>query len=424
MKHGSSLQFVIWFSGHVFVNSVLLARNNSQNSDAKVLRGSNSGHGNGEKNEVGPEKRSFVKDNMETVRWGGEVRNTSSDVRQTPGCGKAALANGQYYLTHNGLQRSYDILLPKDYYPSSPRSLIVGFHGFDTPTSFVADAEGMGLGSLTTFPNGPILVMPRGISAPGLPAGFNGAGSSVGQGPDGETCHPTTLKYACHAPTCSTACPRCLWTSCADDVGFTLAILDVIKTALCVNPDQVYATGFSGGSQFSFELASNPRSAPHFAAVAMMGGLPHNGFLRFPGKHIAPRLLGVWSGIDVKRQDPQYPPLSNLPGRPDKSMDWTYGTEGGYYYSTAENTTKYWATNTCGTLYDDTVSWLAAKQVLTFNAAQTCEAWCSGQVIKCLWHSDLHSPMPNSAMLSWNFFQGIGNFASGVEQSYKRRSAR
>lgn len=407
---------ISWLSGLALAHSIFLAtRNASQHDGDMVRRGLGHGRLKEEGSREGVGKPSFLKSYMSASRGSAG----------TPGCGKEALADGDYDLSHNGLSRSYRILLPKDYSPSLPRSVIMGFHGFSTPPSFVADVNGMNLGSLSAEPNGPILVMPRGISAPGLPVGFNGAGSSEGQGPDGETCHPSTVKYACHEPTCGpVACHRCVWTSCADDVGFTLAILDVLKHALCVQPDKVYATGFSGGAQFSFELASNPRSAPYFEAVSMMGGLPHNGFLRFPGLHNAPRLLGVWSGIDVKQQDPQYPPLSNLPGRPDKSMDWTYGPEGGYYYSTAENTTKYWANHICSNHLVDMAASQTTAQVLAFNPAQICNAWCSGQVVKCLWQSDLHSPMPNSAMLTWHFFKGAGSFAASADQSYHRRSAR
>jgi len=357
--------------------------------------------------------RTFLPLRRSSEHFEGNLTAPRADGRSL-GCGKQPLNDGLYPLLHNGLMRRFQLVLPKDYVPSSPRSVILGFHGFGAGPQFVFDPGGMDLASLSAAPLGPILVAPEGISVPGLPSGFNGAGSTESPGADGETCHAGTEEYACHVPTCGLGgCRRCWWTSCADDVGFALAVLDTIKHTLCVQPDKVYATGFSGGAQFTFELASNPRSAPFFEAVAIMSGLPHNGFLRFPGRHSAPRLLGVWAGIDATRQDPQYPPLSNIGGRPDKSMDVTYGPEGGFYYSTAENTTMYWAAKVSGNppSHDGDASQASAYAV-SFNNDQLCSAWCAGQVIKCLWQSDLHAPMPNSAQLIWHFFQRRGKLCT------------
>lgn len=393
---------------------------NNSRKPSKVLRGS--GHGRIDVSRMSSSgKASSNASNIEGAA-AGEDRSL--------GCGKAPLQDGYYELLHNGLTRKFLLQLPKDYNPNSARSLIVGFHGFGTPPSFVTDPAGLNLGSLSHLPLGPIIVAPEGMSAPGLPAAFNGGGSSESPGTDGETCHPGTVQYSCHS-TCLGSCQRCWWTSCADDVGFTLAILDFVKAALCVDSKKVYATGFSGGAQFTFELASNLRSASHFEAVAILSGLPHNGFLRFPGltfgqsaSNVIPRLLGVWAGMDVKKQDPQCPPLSNVPGRPDKSMDWTYGENGGYYYSSADNTTMFWARNICGDPPNtDVAANQAAIHAISHNSDQLCTAWCSGQVIKCLWQADQHIVMPNTPFLVWHFFQGAGDFAAGVSQQQYRRSA-
>jgi polyhydroxybutyrate depolymerase len=60
-----------------------------------------------------------------------------------------------------------------------------------------------------------------------------------------------------------------------DDVRFAADVLDAMAALLCIQPERVYATGFSGGARMSSQLACN--LSQRIAAIAAIGGI------RFPG---------------------------------------------------------------------------------------------------------------------------------------------
>jgi polyhydroxybutyrate depolymerase len=71
----------------------------------------------------------------------------------------------------------------------------------------------------------------------------------------------------------------------ADDVRFTADVLDTVATLLCVDPQRVYATGFSGGGRMSSQLACD--LSTRIAAIAAVGGI------RFPGPCGAARSIPI-----------------------------------------------------------------------------------------------------------------------------------
>jgi hypothetical protein len=107
----------------------------------------------------------------------------------------------------------------------------------------------------------------------------------------------------------------CWWTTCNDDVGFVVDLLEELKSELCVDVDAVFATGHSNGGMFSIELGMNERSAEHFAAVAPVAGLPHNGFNSGP-PGAWPLSMLMLSG----NSDTTVPPVSNDNKRPDRAL--------------------------------------------------------------------------------------------------------
>lgn len=335
------------------------------------------------------------------------------------GCNaKSAPLDGKHRLMHKGLDRVYTTISPEGYKPDSPRSVIFAFHPFSSKAEYMTSF----LSVLSAKPDGPIVVAPEGISMLGLPSGWNGAGSTESPGPLGETCQPGTVRYSCHVPTCGlSAClnpsQRCWWTSCADDVGFTLSVLEAVESSYCVQRDHIFATGFSAGGQFLFELASDPRSASRFNAVFPLHGLPHAGFLRAPptGGSV-PRLFGIWAGVNATFQDPQYPPISNMKGKPDMSNDVAYGPQGGYFYSTEENTTAFWGRLHCAR-NQDAQAGEAATFAQSFHDELTCVGRCSGRVISCRRSTDVHEPPSYAPELMWHFFLGEGAFHAGARRS-------
>jgi polyhydroxybutyrate depolymerase len=56
-----------------------------------------------------------------------------------------------------------------------------------------------------------------------------------------------------------------------DDVDFVATVIDALEATLCVDPDRIYATGFSGGARLASELAC--RLPERIAAISAVAGL-------------------------------------------------------------------------------------------------------------------------------------------------------
>lgn len=70
-----------------------------------------------------------------------------------------------------------------------------------------------------------------------------------------------------------------------DDVRFVSDLLDALPALLCIQPERVYATGFSGGGRMSSQLACD--LSQRIAAIAAIGGI------RFPGPCSAARSMPI-----------------------------------------------------------------------------------------------------------------------------------
>ena len=187
---------------------------------------------------------------------------------------------------------------------------------------------------------GYILVAPKGLGSGSPDYNLNSwsfSGSTNGlAGDSGLICNenatPDYSYDSCRAidPNVSS----CSWTHCqADDVSFAVALVEHIGANLCVDTDNVFATGGSNGGMFTWELGQNSVSAPTFRAIAPIIGLPHNGYLDAQGKN-------------------EDMPVLVITGTRDKTVppgDWedsghTTTTDGDeYYYTGATGITQYWA---------------------------------------------------------------------------------
>jgi polyhydroxybutyrate depolymerase len=139
-------------------------------------------------------------------------------------------------LDHGGMQRSIRVHVPASYDPRTPTPVVFDFHGYTMSAQSQED--------LTLLPEksdeaGFIAVHPDGT---GSPRGWNGGDC------------------------CGTPASTDL-----DDVGFVLALLTELDRRLCVDPDRVYATGFSNGGFLSHRLACE--AADRFAAIAPVAGV-------------------------------------------------------------------------------------------------------------------------------------------------------
>jgi poly(3-hydroxybutyrate) depolymerase len=175
-------------------------------------------------------------------------------------------------------------------------------------------------------------------------------------------CNPrATSNYT--YPSCgSIAANSCAWTQCQDnDVDFALALVDYVKANLCVDVNNVFATGGSNGGMFSWELGQNAASAPTFRAIAPLIGLPHRAYLDAPAKTGDMPVLVITGTNDT-----------TVPPGAWKNPYYTTTSNGEkYYYSSATGITRVWAAaQGCST----------ANDAVPFNDGyeQTdCRTYCS-----------------------------------------------
>jgi poly(3-hydroxybutyrate) depolymerase len=169
-----------------------------------------------------------------------------------------------------------------------------------------------------------------------------------------------------------------------------LAIINAVKKKTTVDQASIFATGHSNGAMFCYELASDPRSAHVFSALAPSSGLPHNGFNR--GSPNTKLRFIEFSG----KSDNYVYPYPNVPSDPTES----YGSQYGWYYSAWDNTTNLWAAQ----------RGLSGRK--TISSSQTgleCSGWSSDGTAKsasvalCFYNGGHGSPNTVWSQ-AWEFF--------------------
>jgi len=236
-------------------------------------------------------------------------------------------------------KRTHRLTIPTNYGmadETAPSPLILYFHGWggshkSCGTKCESDAADRGFVSVALTGYGPV---------PNYNSWKHGGGSSS-PGPEGATCTPATYDYCDNYSSSGCDCSQadnCWWTTCFDSVGQTLAILDEVEQDLCVDLDRIWAIGCSNGGMFTFELASDQRSASRLAGIIPIVGLPHYGFSVGPMQE-GIRMMGMWGS-----QDTTVPPISNT-DNPDKTLDTSCE---GWYYTSANKVMVDWTSgNSC-----------------------------------------------------------------------------
>jgi polyhydroxybutyrate depolymerase len=151
-------------------------------------------------------------------------------------CPTSALEPGDeaQMLMHDGLVREFLIHVPPSYDNTRPVPLVLNFHG---ATSNAEQQRSLfSQMDVTADAKGFIVVYPEGV------------GSSWNAG-------------AC----CGDAASQNV-----DDVGFALALVEHMKSRACIDPDRIYAAGFSNGGRMSYRLGCE--AANVFAAIAPVAG--------------------------------------------------------------------------------------------------------------------------------------------------------
>lgn len=133
------------------------------------------------------------------------------------------------------------------------------------------------------------------------------------------------------------------WTTCEDSVAQVVALVAELEANLAIDRRRRFASGFSNGAVFLYELAADPRTAHLFAGYISISGSPHKGFNRPPLQTPAP-LFGIWGRID-KAVPPFARPASDEGGDGVYSLDYIWG---GWYYNTALSVALLWSeSNNC-----------------------------------------------------------------------------
>jgi len=288
-------------------------------------------------------------------------------VNPSGGCGHNGLSSSTYTEDIDGVVRTFRVHVPRGYNNNNPAPLVTIFHGWGgNENEFIGNRKVRS----EADKRGYILVAPRGLGS-GFPDNkynswsFSGSTTGIDGNKDLICDESITPDYA--YPSCHDTYPNlssCSWTQCqADDVQFAVALVDHIKAKLCIDTDNVFATGGSNGGMFTWELGQNPVSANEFRAIAPIIGLPHRGYLNAQGKPGDMPVLVITGTRDTTVppgdwEDPDFTTTSNGNDR--------------YYYTGATGITEYWAAAHGCNVEGDATSFNDG------NRKTDCRTYCSG----------------------------------------------
>jgi len=302
---------------------------------------------------------------------------------------------------------THRLTLPTNYDPSlSPSPFLIYFHGHGgnhEDCGEFCDVTAAGKGFVSAAMTG---YGPDGFNS------WNFAGSSSSPGPKGSTCeasapdicqfyseidptNPTGQSSGCD---CSGA-DNCWWTTCYDSVEQVLDVLDKIGNDICIDLDQVWAVGQSNGGMFTYELASDKRSAPKIAGIVPIVGLPHYGFS--VGPDIDMPMFGIFGTEDIV-----VPPISNT-DNPDKTLDTFNGIYygGGWYYTSLPKVMSDWTMSMgCTGVGQDSMGQEDFGIPDNLYCTQGCSEREDGiRVVGCLYEGDHSGPDAKLLESSFNF---------------------
>ncbi len=162
---------------------------------------------------------------------------------------QAVLGENEFCVGHDGVDRRFLVHVPAAYDPATPIPLVMNFHGGG------GGPEGHGAFSrMNTIYDaaGFIVVYPRGTRRDGSTesAARRDRFWNPGEGPDGNF-HDDQLGDV-------------------DDLGYVRAMLDDLESRFNVDPNRIYATGFSNGGMLVHLLACE--MSDRIAAIATLAG--------------------------------------------------------------------------------------------------------------------------------------------------------
>ena len=223
-------------------------------------------------------------------------------------------------MEHQGTTRAYQLFIPSSYDPQIPAPLVLCFHGSGQTAPLFSskhpdliarcDAEGM------------VLVFPQ------------------------STKHPERDRNSWVASP--------LDDRSVDDVAFTLALIATLQSNLAIDPQRIYASGFSNGGVFVQNMAAQTPGV--FAAIAAVAS-------------------GIgWTDHDSNTAIIPEPPISSMPvmlvtGRQDPTRPWDGDFNAdGIAVNSVQDTIDYWSD---GDFNADVTKQDASREVTT-SVCQDC----------------------------------------------------
>jgi hypothetical protein len=133
-------------------------------------------------------------------------------------------------LTVDGRTTTLRVTLPSAYDHTVAWPLLLSFHGWGG--DHTAGSKYAQHGKT----NGYVVAAPTGYGRSGW-SSWNGAGTVASPGPAGPTCTEFNTDY-CYT-SCGGCADGCWWTTCLDSVEQSVALLDALEAALCLNTSRI-----------------------------------------------------------------------------------------------------------------------------------------------------------------------------------------
>ncbi|MEM6705985.1 MAG: hypothetical protein AAF690_24935 [Acidobacteriota bacterium] len=306
----------------------------------------------------------------------------SEEAVASAGCGRTTggSSSALQTLLYGGLERQYRVHLPPAFDGSTPRPLLLSFHGYTGSAEF-SELQWTGL-SEHADEEGYVVVYPQSTGFEAelsgrntLVTSWNDLACNASPGPAGPTCSADADPYPC-PPECG-ECGPCNWCSCHDDVGFVAALLDHLESTLCLDKNRLRAVGFSNGGMFVQRLGC--ALGDRLQGVAPWGGTLAKGF------SCAPEAGGT--------------SLLLLSGTEDRTVPLDGSrADDGYFYTPNADVAKEWA----------------STQGCSATATPVDTPWSGTAALACVEHRDCRN---GSAVMScqWKAAHDWPKLEDGVE---------
>ncbi|MGD0853754.1 MAG: PHB depolymerase family esterase [Acidimicrobiales bacterium] len=173
----------------------------------------------------------------------GEGTPAVASAATSNGCGATSPGSTTLSLKVNGFTRTVIVHVPKSSTGTTPLALVLNMHGSG---STALEQEGFTKMNHTANEDDFIVAYPQALIPDGTGFDWNIPGVPLIGG--------------------AAVPPKS-----ANDVKFLTSLVGIMESKYCVNPKEVYATGFSGGARMTSQLACDDSKI--FAAVAPVSGL-------------------------------------------------------------------------------------------------------------------------------------------------------